>query len=98
MTMSTGEKRKKSKGKEYESPPPILCTPKELNVLLDKWIANRAFKPNHVSRKPTKEKRRDPRFYRLHNYVHATAECWTLRRIVHRRIKQGTLELSKPEV
>ena len=53
MTMSTGEKRKKSKGKEYESPPPILCTPKELNVLLDKWIANRAFKPNHVSRKPT---------------------------------------------
>lgn len=37
--MSTNEKRKKSKGREYESPPPITCMPKELDVLVDKWIA-----------------------------------------------------------
>ena len=40
MIVSTGEKRRKLEGKEYKSPPPIPCTPKELGVLLDKWIAN----------------------------------------------------------
>ena len=72
---------------------------KELDVLLDKWIADRVFKPNQVSREPIEEERRDPRFYRLHNYVqHPTAECLALRRLVHRRIKEGTLELSQQEV
>ena len=62
MTVSTGEKRKKSEGREYESPPPIPCTPKELDVLLENWIADGIFKPNHVSRKLTKDEWRDPRF------------------------------------
>ncbi|KAK9998023.1 hypothetical protein SO802_017626 [Lithocarpus litseifolius] len=39
-TVSTGEKKKKSEGREYESHQPIPCTPKELDVLLDKWIAD----------------------------------------------------------
>ena len=35
----------------------------------------------------------------MHNYVqHPTAECWALCRLVHRRIKEGTLELSQQEV
>ena len=72
---------------------------KELDVLLDKWIADRVFKPNQVSREPIEEERRDPRFCHLHNYVqHPTAECLALRKLVHRRIKEGTLELSQQEV
>ena len=68
-------------------------------MLLDKWIANGIFEPNQVSREPTKEERKDPRFCRLHNYVqHPTAECWALRRLVHRKIKEGTLELTQQEV
>ena len=55
--------------------------------------------PNQVSREPTEEERRDPRFCRLHNYVqYPTAECWALRRLVHHRIKEGTLELTQQEV
>ena len=99
MAVSTGERRRKTDEREYNTPPPIPCTPKELNALLDKWIADGAFKPNQVSREPIEEKRRDPRFCRLHNYVqHPTAECWALRRLVHHRIKEGTLELSQQEV
>ena len=99
MAMSTGERRRKTEGREYDTPSPIPCTPKELDVLLDKWIANGIFKPNQVSREPTKEERRDPRFCRLHNYVqHSTTECWALRRLVHRRIKEGTLESTQQEV
>ena len=97
--MSTDKKRKKLEGREYESPPLIPCTPKELDVLLDKWIVDGVFKPNHVSREPTEEKWRDPHFYRLHNYVqHVTIECWAFHRLMHYRIKEGTLELSQLEV
>ena len=99
MAVSTGERRRKIEGREYDTPLPILCTLKELDVMLDKWIADEIFKPYQVSREPMEEERRDPRFCRLHNYVqHPTAECWALRRLVHRKIKEGTLELTQQEV
>ncbi|XP_030936409.1 uncharacterized protein LOC115961593 [Quercus lobata] len=89
MTESTREWRRKTERREYDTPPPIPCTPKELDVLLDKWISDGIFKPNKVSREPVEEERRDPRFCRLHNYVqHPTVECWALHRLVHRRIKE----------
>ena len=46
MAVSTGERRRKTEGREYDTPPPIPCTLKELDVLLDKWIENGVFKPN----------------------------------------------------
>ena len=94
MTVSTGERRRKTKGREYDTPLPIPFTLKELDVLLEKWIVDWVFKPNQVSREPTEEEWRDPRFCCLHNYVqHPTAKCWALRKLVHRRIKEGILEL-----
>ena len=99
MAVSTGDRRRKTEGREYDTPPPLPCTPKELDVLLDKWIADGIFKPNQVSREPTEEERRDPCFCRLHNYVqHLIAKCWVLHRLVHCRIKEGTLELTQQEV
>ena len=99
MAVSTGERKRKSDGKEYETPPPLPCTPKELDVLLNKWIEDGVFKPNQVSKEPAKEERRDSRFCHLHNYVkHPTVEYWVFCRLVHQRVKEGTLELSQPEV
>ena len=46
IVVSTGERRRKTDGREYDTPPPIPCTPKELNALLDKCIADGIFKPN----------------------------------------------------
>ena len=69
MVVSTDEKKRNSIGREYKNPPPLPCTPKELDMLLDKWITDGVFKPNQVSREPTEEERRDPRSYLLHNYV-----------------------------
>ena len=69
MAVSTSEKRKKLDRREYKSPPPLPYMLKELDIPLDKWIADRVFKPNHVSREPTEKERRDPRFCQLHNYV-----------------------------
>ena len=68
-------------------------------MLLDKWIVDGVFKSNQVSKEPTKEEWRDPRFYCMHNYVqHPTAECQALHRLVHHRIREGTFELFEPEV
>ena len=96
MAISTSERRRKTDGREYDTPPPIPCTLKELDVLLDKWIADGVFKLNQVSKEPAKEEQRDPCFCRLHNYVqHPTTKCWVLCKLVYRRIKKGTLELSQ---
>ena len=96
MAISTSERRRKNDGREYDTAPPIPCTLKELDVLLDKWIADGVFKLNQVSKEPAKEEQRDPRFCRLQNYVqHPTTKCWVLRKLVYRRIKKGTLELSQ---
>ena len=53
MALSISEQRRKTDGREYDTPPPIPCTPKKLDVLLDKWIVDGVFKPNQVSREPT---------------------------------------------
>ena len=99
MAVSIDERKRKVNRREYDTPPPLPCTLNELDVLLDKWIADDVFKPNQVFREPIEEEQKDLRFYHLHNYVqHPIAECWALCRLVHRRIKEGTLKLSQLEV
>ena len=97
MAVSTGEQRRKTDEREYDTPPLIPCTLKEMNALRDKWIADGIFKPNQVSREPTEEKQKDPRFCHLHNYV-LPQNVGRFGRLVHHRIKDGTLELSQQEV
>ena len=55
MAVSISERKRKANGREYNTPSPLPCTSKKLDVLLDKWIANEVFKPNQVSREPTKK-------------------------------------------
>ena len=70
----------------------------ELNHLLDKWIGDGVVRPFTVSSLPTEEERKNPLFYRIHNYVnHSTKDCWTLHRLFHKKLKEGTLELTQKE-
>ena len=101
MIASVGKKRKRPDGKVFEEPPTIPCTAKELNHVLDKWIGDGVVRPFTVSRPPTEEERKNPLFCRIHNYVkHSTKDCWTLRRLFHQKLREGTLELiqKEPEV
>ena len=98
MTASVGEKRKRPDGKVFEEPLAIPCTAEELNHLLDKWIGDGVVRPFTVSRPPTEEERKNPLFCRIHNYVkHSTKDCWTLRRLFHKKLREGTLELTQKE-
>ena len=81
--------------------PVIPCTVEELNHVLDKWIGDGIVRPFTISRPPTKEERKNPLFCRIHNYVkHSTKDCWTLCRLFHKKLREGTLELTQkgPEV
>ena len=55
MAVSAGERKRKANRREYDTPPPLPCTLNELDVLLDKWIADGVFKPNQVFREPIEE-------------------------------------------
>ena len=99
MAASVGEKRKRPEGKMNEEPLVIPCTVEELNHVLDKWIGDGVVRPFTVSRPPTKEERKNPLFCRIHNYVkHSTKDCWTLRRLFHKKFREGTLELTQREL
>ena len=89
MTASIGEKRKSPDRKVFEEPPAIPCTAEELNHILDKWIGDGVVRPFTVSRPPMEEERKNP-------YVkHSTKHCWTVRRLFHKKLREGTLELTQ---
>ena len=90
MTALIGEKRKRPKRKVAEEPLVIPCTAEELNHVLDKWIGDRIVRPFTVSRPPTEKEGKNPLFCRIHNYVkHSTKDCWTLRRLFHKKLREG---------
>ena len=96
MTASVGEKRKSPDRKVFEEPPAIPCTAEELNHILDKWIGDGVVRPFTVSRPPMEEERKNPLFCKIHNYVkHSTKHCWTARRLFHKKLREGTLELTQ---
>ena len=55
--VSTGERKRKSDGKEYETPPPLPCTPKELDVLLDNGLQMGSSSPTKFPRNLSKRSR-----------------------------------------
>ena len=98
MIASMGEKRKRPNWEVFKEPLLIPCTVEELNHVLDKWIGDGVVRPFTMSRPPTEEERKNPLFCRIHNYVkHSTKDCWTLRRLFHKKLREGTLELTKKE-
>jgi hypothetical protein len=92
---SVNNKRKKSNERSFEEPPPpVPCTLEEIMAILNKWVADGVVKLPEVSKKATKEDKKNPKFCYFHQYVHhSTANCWTLRRKFHEKIQDGTLEL-----
>ncbi|CAL2265922.1 unnamed protein product [Prunus armeniaca] len=82
------------KQKDRETYPPLPCKDEEFHVILDTMIADSAIKPLRPYKVPTREEKSDPRYCRYHQFVgHPTTACQSLRRILHRKIHEGVLEL-----
>lgn len=98
MTVLVGEKRKRPEGKVIEEPPVIPCIAEELNHVIDKWIGGGIVRPFIVSKPPMEEERKKLLFCRIHSYVkHSNKDCQTLQRLFHKKLMEGTLELTQPE-
>ena len=98
MIALVGEKRKRPDGKVFEEPSAIPCTVEELNLVRDKWIGDEMVRPFTMSRPPIEEERKNPLFSKIYNYVkHSTKDCWTLRKLFHKKLREGTLELTQKE-
>uniref|UniRef100_A0A2N9HGT5 Reverse transcriptase domain-containing protein n=1 Tax=Fagus sylvatica TaxID=28930 RepID=A0A2N9HGT5_FAGSY len=68
------------KEKVYEEPPPLPFTAEEMMAIFDKWVKYEVIKLPQVTKQPTVEEKKDPKYCRYHRYVHhPTIDCQTLR-------------------
>jgi hypothetical protein len=93
-----GTKRKNSTEKVYEEPPPLPFTAKEMMAIFYKWVQDQVIKLPKITKQPTAEEQKDPKYCRYHRYVHhPTVDCRTLRWEVNRKIQDDTLQLSEEQ-
>uniref|UniRef100_A0A2N9IR83 Integrase catalytic domain-containing protein n=1 Tax=Fagus sylvatica TaxID=28930 RepID=A0A2N9IR83_FAGSY len=79
-TTPSGTKRKNSIEKVYEEPPPLPFTAEEMMAIFDKWVQDQVIKLPKITKQPTAEEQKDPKYCRYHRYVHhPTVDCRTLR-------------------
>ncbi|KAK9943693.1 hypothetical protein M0R45_009294 [Rubus argutus] len=72
----------------------VPCSDEEFHAILDAMFADGAIKPPRPYKNPSREDKTDPRYCRYHQIVgHPTTACQTLRKILHGKIQDGTLEL-----
>ena len=77
---TSGTKQKNSTEKVYEESPPLPFTVEEMMAIFDKWVKDEVIKLPQVTRQPTAEEKKDPKYCRYHRYVHhPTVDCRTLR-------------------
>ena len=93
--LAVGVKRKRDDGVEQQELPPIPCTDEEIKVIVNKWVVNgvlRIIKPNQ---EPTKEDKQNPHYCHYHQYMHhKTKDYRALQRMFHKKITDGTLDLT----
>uniref|UniRef100_A0A2N9IIT4 RNA-directed DNA polymerase n=1 Tax=Fagus sylvatica TaxID=28930 RepID=A0A2N9IIT4_FAGSY len=68
-TAPSGTKRKNTTDKVYEEPPPLPFTAEEMMAIFDKWVQDQVIKLPKISKQPTPEEQKDPKYCRYHRYV-----------------------------
>ena len=71
------------------------CSEAELHAILDQWFGDGFIRPREPKKSLTEEEKTHPRFCRYHQFVgHPTTHCQILKRIIERKISDGTLEIA----
>jgi hypothetical protein len=67
-------------------------------AIFDKWVQDQVIKLPKISKQPTTEEQKDPKYCRYHRYVnHPTVDCRTLRWEVNCKFQNDTLQLSEEQ-
>uniref|UniRef100_A0A2N9GAJ7 RNA-directed DNA polymerase n=1 Tax=Fagus sylvatica TaxID=28930 RepID=A0A2N9GAJ7_FAGSY len=61
-TAPSGTKRKNPTDKAYEEPPPLPFTAEEMMAIFDKWVQDQVIKLPKISKQPTPEEQKDPKW------------------------------------
>jgi hypothetical protein len=78
-TTASGTKRKNSIEKVYEEPPPLPFTAEEMMAIFDKRVQDQVIKLPKITKQPTAEEQKDPKYCHYYRYVHhPTVDCRTL--------------------
>uniref|UniRef100_A0A2N9G179 Reverse transcriptase domain-containing protein n=1 Tax=Fagus sylvatica TaxID=28930 RepID=A0A2N9G179_FAGSY len=67
-TAPSGTKRKNPIDKAYEEPPPLPFTAEEMMAIFDKWVQDQVIKLPKISKQPTAEEQKNPKYCRYHRY------------------------------
>uniref|UniRef100_A0A2N9FYK3 RNase H type-1 domain-containing protein n=1 Tax=Fagus sylvatica TaxID=28930 RepID=A0A2N9FYK3_FAGSY len=79
-TAPSGTKRKNPTDQAYEEAPPLPFTTEEMIAILDKWVQDQVIKLPRISKQPTVEEQKNPKYCHYHRCVnHPTVDCQTLR-------------------
>ena len=69
-----------------------------MNAVIDKWMVDGVLRPFKPMREPTPEDMRKPLYCRYHRYVgYGTRDCKAIRRTFHKKILDGTLNLTREQ-
>jgi hypothetical protein len=75
-TTPSGTKRKNSTEKVNEEPPLLPFTVEEMMAIFDKSVQDQVIKLPKITKQPTAEEQKDPKYCRYHRYVHhLTVNC-----------------------
>jgi hypothetical protein len=89
-------KKKHGKEKEFEEWSAIPCTTEKMHAVIDKWIADGFLRLPSVSKESMEDDKKHARFCRYHCYVHhPTSEYFSLQKIFHSKIQNGTLDVTQ---
>uniref|UniRef100_A0A2N9HSS8 Integrase zinc-binding domain-containing protein n=1 Tax=Fagus sylvatica TaxID=28930 RepID=A0A2N9HSS8_FAGSY len=67
-TEPSGTKRKNPTDKAYEEAPPLPFTTEEMIAILDKWVQDQVIKLPRISKQPTAEEQKNPKYCHYHRY------------------------------
>ena len=69
-----------------------------MNAVIDKWMVDGVLTPFKHNREPTPEDMQKPLYCRYRRYVgHGTRDCKAIRRTFHKKISDGTLNLTREQ-
>ncbi|KAL4315633.1 hypothetical protein AHAS_Ahas15G0204600 [Arachis hypogaea] len=98
-TDGRGRRSSYSRGAKRNSPPPPLPLSRaQAMVVVNGWFEDGTLNPKTDRKPPTPEDLRDPRYCMVHhNKGHGLTDCYVVRTMFHRQVKEGKILLNREQ-
>ncbi|RYQ83772.1 hypothetical protein Ahy_B10g102602 [Arachis hypogaea] len=84
--------------KRNSPPPPLPLSRAQAMVVVNGWFEDGTLNPKTDREPPTPEDLRDPRYCMVHhNKSHGLTDCYVVRTMFHRQVKEGKILLTREQ-